>query len=171
MATDKDPHRRTLRRARDHGIQPGAWRSAGRNGSRLSDTPGSEPRPDPGGESRTRVAILHIGGRIVFGAEPTRPFREHREVAVGTFASHGGRDVRELRGYSTGSTRISEAPRLLPIQNAGGVLPLSTFTRRMFVIRGSRYSTTSPVFVFTRTTRSLFMPPAHAKPVRSAMAS
>src|SRR4029453_13716184 len=73
--------------------------------------------------------------------------------------------------YSIGSTRINEAPRLFPTQNAGGLLPLSTFTRRTFVIRGSRYSTTSLLLALTRTMRSLFMPPAQAKPALSAMAS
>jgi hypothetical protein len=44
-----------------------------------------------------------------------------------------------------------EAPRLLPTQNVGGFVLLSTLTRRMFVDRGRRYSTISPVLVFRRT--------------------
>src|SRR5881397_852429 len=54
--------------------------------------------------------------------------------------------------YSSGSTWIIVPSRLLPIQNAGGLDTLSTFTRRMFVVRGSKYSVVSPLLVFTLTT-------------------
>ena len=54
--------------------------------------------------------------------------------------------------HSSGSTFAIEAPRLLPIQNTGAFAELSTFTLRMFVNLGRRYSTISPVLVSTRTT-------------------
>src|SRR5437016_3863152 len=72
---------------------------------------------------------------------------------------------------SNGSTLITAAPRLLPTQKVGGLVELSTFTRRTLVIRGSRYSVTSPVLVFTRTTRSFDIPPVHALPSLSRTAS
>ena len=56
-------------------------RSAGNNGSRLSNEPGNQPRSNSDGESRQRVAFLHVDGRIVLGAEPTRPLRNHGEVS------------------------------------------------------------------------------------------
>src|SRR5207247_1652771 len=41
----------------------------------------------------------------------------------------------------------------------------------MFVNLGSRYSTISPVFAFSRNTRSLNSPPDHASPFLSAVTS
>ena len=40
--------------------------------------------------------------------------------------------------YSRGSILMIAAPRLLPTQNVGWLVELSTFTRRMLVVRGSK---------------------------------
>src|SRR5436309_12415283 len=64
-----------------------------------------------------------------------------------------------------------EAPRLFPTQKVGGLVELSTFTRRTLVMRGRRYSVISPVLAFTRTMRSFDIPPVHAYPVLSKTAS
>ncbi len=53
--------------------------------------------------------------------------------------------------YSSGSNLMIVAPRLFPTQNVGGLVELSTYTRRTLVVRGRRYSVTSFVLVFTRT--------------------
>ena len=42
-------------------------------------------------------------------------------------------DATNGRSYSKGSTLMIEAPRLLPTQNVGGVVLLSTNTRRTLV--------------------------------------
>lgn len=55
-----------------------------------------------------------------------------------------------------------EAPWLLPTQNVTGVVELSTNTRRMLVLRGSRYSTERPVRVSTRVTKSVIIEPVQA---------
>jgi hypothetical protein len=49
-----------------------------------------------------------------------------------------GRVFDNLEGYRSGSILIIAAPRLLPTQNVGGLVELSTFTRRMLVVRGRR---------------------------------
>src|SRR5438445_8347342 len=73
--------------------------------------------------------------------------------------------------YSSGSSLMIVAPRLLPTQKVGGLVELSTFTRRTLVVRGRRYSVTSPALVFTRTMWSLDIPPVQAYPALSRMAS
>src|ERR1700694_4280018 len=55
-----------------------------------------------------------------------------------------------------------ESPWLFPTQNVGGVVVLSTKTRRMFVDLGKRYSTNVPVRVSSRATRSVVIDPVHA---------
>src|SRR5438876_6617249 len=77
----------------------------------------------------------------------------------------------ELGYGSSGSTLMIAAPRLLPTQNVGGFVELSTLTRRTLVMRGRRYSFTSPVLVLSRTMRSLDMPPVQAYPALSRIAS
>src|SRR5262245_57744139 len=75
------------------------------------------------------------------------------------------------RSYSRGSSFTIEAPWLLPTQKVGGVVELSTKTRRTFVNRGRRYSTISPLFGLSRRMRSLYSPPDHASPFLSAVTS
>src|SRR5260221_12853374 len=60
---------------------------------------------------------------------------------------------------------------LLPIHSVGGFVELSTSTRRMFVLRGRRYPTVSPVLLLMRATRSLNMPPVQMSPFLSTTAS
>src|SRR5437667_12809820 len=74
-------------------------------------------------------------------------------------------------GRSSGSTLTIDALWLLPIHSVGGFVELSTSTRRMFVLRGRRYSTVSPVVLLTRATRSLNMPPVQMLPFLSRIAS
>src|ERR1700686_3794027 len=64
-----------------------------------------------------------------------------------------------------------EAPWLFPTQNVTGVVELSTNTLRMFVNRGRRYSTNSPVLGFRRCTVSVNSPPDHASPFLSPVTS
>src|ERR1700686_809323 len=64
-----------------------------------------------------------------------------------------------------------EAPWLFPTQNVTGVVELSTNTLRMFVNRGRRYSTNSPVLGFRRCTVLVNSPPDHASPFLSAVTS
>ncbi len=45
-----------------------------------------------------------------------------------------------------------EAPWFEPTQNVTGFVVLSTYTRRILVVRGNRYSTISSVLVFSRVT-------------------
>src|SRR5437016_4332567 len=66
---------------------------------------------------------------------------------------------------------MTEAPWLLPTQNVGGVVELSTNTRRMFVGRGSMYSVNLPVLGSSRSTRSLSIEPVHASPFLSRATS
>ena len=54
------------------------------------------------------------------------------------------------QAQSSGSSLMMLAPWLLPTQNVGGVVLLSTKTRRMLVVFGSRYSTNLPVLVSSR---------------------
>src|SRR5215467_1112706 len=72
---------------------------------------------------------------------------------------------------SSGSSRTIDAPWLLPTQNVGGVVRLSTKTRRIFVNFGSRYSTMAPLFGLRRSTRSVYSPPAQASPFLSEATS
>src|SRR5262245_20552504 len=66
---------------------------------------------------------------------------------------------------------MTDAPLLFPTQNVTGVVELSTKTRRTFVLRGSRYSTTSPVLEFSRTMRSVLMLPVQRSPFLSGTTS
>src|SRR5438128_11701863 len=66
---------------------------------------------------------------------------------------------------------MTEAPWLLPTQNVGGVVELSTKTRRMFVCRGSRYSVNVPALGSSRSTRSLSIEPVQASPLLSRATS
>src|SRR5580765_2633514 len=75
-----------------------------------------------------------------------------------------------LEAHSIGSTLIIDAPWLLPTQNVGGSVELSTSTRRMLVGCGNRYSIVSPVLLLTRTTRSVDMPPVQISPFLSMTA-
>src|SRR5215510_11647565 len=63
--------------------------------------------------------------------------------------------------YSNGSTRTIAEPWLLPTQSTGRGPVSSTNTRRMLVVRGSRYSVTWPVLVSSRATRSFTIEPVH----------
>src|SRR5215510_6716123 len=81
------------------------------------------------------------------------------------------RPVLTQRSYSRGSSFTIDAPWLLPTQKVGGVVELSTKTRRTFVNRGRRYSTISPLFGLSRRMRSLYSPPDHASPFLSAVTS
>ena len=65
---------------------------------------------------------------------------------------------------SSGSTLTIEAPWLLPTQSTGRGPVSSTKTRRMLVVRGSRYSVTWPVFGSRRATRSVSIEPVHTSP-------
>src|SRR5262245_58397838 len=65
------------------------------------------------------------------------------------------------RDQSSGSTLMIAAPWLLPIQSTGRRPVCSTKTRRMLVVRGSRYSVTSPVLVSSRETWSFDIEPVH----------
>src|SRR4030095_4399445 len=122
---------------------------------------------------KTSSKVVSIGDNRTVA----RPFQERR----GSHLRHGGNErsffvfarlsqaFQQRSNHSSGSTLIIAAPRLLPTQKVGGFVELSTFTRRMFVALGRRYSTVSPVLVFTRTTRSLFIPPAQDNPGLSAI--
>src|SRR4051794_7748027 len=72
---------------------------------------------------------------------------------------------------SCGSSLISAAPWLLPTQNVGGVVLLSTNTRRTLVWCGSGYSVILPVSRLSRRIRSAFMPPVHKCPSLAGAAS
>src|SRR5262245_33365540 len=78
---------------------------------------------------------------------------------------------RAVTPYSIGSSLTMDAAWLFPTQNVAGVVELSMKTRRIFVKRGSRYSTISPVFGLRRSTRSLNSPPDQTSPFLSAVAS
>src|ERR1700730_3741388 len=87
---------------------------------------------------------------------------------LGTFVANLFKSQRRLGQqevlYSIGSTRTIEAPRLLPTQRTGRGPVSSTNTRRMLVVRGSRYSTICPVLVSSRATWSFSIEPVHASP-------
>src|SRR5262249_28625944 len=76
-----------------------------------------------------------------------------------------------IEPQSIGSTFTIEAPWLLPTQNVTGLVELSTNTRRILVVFGSRYSTNSPVLGFSRETRSLSIEPVKASPFLSLTTS
>src|SRR5207244_6778942 len=76
-----------------------------------------------------------------------------------------------LVSYSIGSSLMMEAPWLLPIQNVGGLVELSTSTLRTFVVLGSRYSIDSAVLVFNRMTRSVVIPAVQRSPFLSHVTS
>jgi hypothetical protein len=57
-----------------------------------------------------------------------------------------------LRAYSSGSTLTIAEPWLLPTQSTGRGPVSWTKTRRMLVVRGSRYSVISPLLVSSRDT-------------------
>src|SRR5262245_22708853 len=97
--------------------------------------------PGPHGEcsSAGRAPDCGSGGR---GFEPLHSPQFNPECQVAAPADYG----------SSASTLITVPERLFPIQNVGGLVVLSTLTRRMFVVCGRRYSTVSPVLVLTRTT-------------------
>src|SRR5713226_6476082 len=71
----------------------------------------------------------------------------------------------------SGSSRVIDAPWLLPTQNVTGVVRLSTNTLRTFVGVGRRYSTNRPLFGSSRSMRSLYSPPVHTSPFRSTVTS
>src|SRR2546427_241288 len=75
------------------------------------------------------------------------------------------------RHYSSGSSFTIDAPWLLPTQNGGGVVRLSTTPLLTLVGLGRRYSTNCPVRGSSRRMRSVNSPPLHTFPSLSLVAS
>src|SRR5215467_322352 len=96
--------------------------------------------------------------------------RPSRSMAAGTLATRQsqwpGRTpaiafAPTERVQSCGSTLMIAAPWLLPIHSTGRPLVSSTNTRRILVVRGSRYSVNSPLLVLSRETWSFDIDPVH----------
>src|SRR5581483_8442786 len=125
------------------------------------------------------VLFVLLGPRVDSGHAPgsddARRFSGAgtRGLGMGGAGKHKNRSHQQESGnffHGSGSTFTMEAPWLLPTQNVAGSVEVSTVALRMLVWRGSRYSTESPVLVFTRSTRSVYSVPAHASPYLSPTA-